>query len=355
MVMQRSTPAHATAAATQAGDRAGLLDAATMREVFAAQAAEFADGSLILDDCTVLGATKKLRKLIVEYRLRAHHAAQTDAVEELPVIGKAYARDRGAYAYAVMAALHARGFSADRGCAVPRPLAYLPEWRVLLQGKALGVQLSSLLYHPDRGPAGAGQAARWLARLHQSALPEELAPRAEPRDGLEDYGRDLAAAYPGQRRSVQDLLTRLTDLLGEPSRETLVPTHGDYHPKNIFLDGPTVTVIDFDTFALGEPARDLGYFLAQCAIMAYHKRGSFAPALAPIQAFLEGYRAAGLDPDLRRAARYVARAFFQSLHYELCVLHTGNHALIPVWLDQIAAWLACAADPTTPLPLADWR
>src|SRR5262249_56097425 len=70
----------------------------------------------------------------------------------------------------------------------------------------------------------------------------------------------------------------------------LVPSHGDFHHKNVFItvDG-RVTVIDFDTFGLQEQAADVAYFLAQTAIMGYRSRGSFAATNRARHCFLQAY------------------------------------------------------------------
>ncbi|MFQ5857951.1 MAG: phosphotransferase family protein [Anaerolineae bacterium] len=305
--------------------------------------------TFIIDDCQAVHVNKKMRKYFIEYRLRVRDAA-TERSHTVAAIAKVYASDRGAYPHQVLTYLWERGFREDAPYAVPRPLAYLPEHCLLLQGKAPGAPLGNQLHHPQAGPLGARAAARWLAHLHSLSPVAGPFLQADPTANLARYHRELRAALPAQAARLGRLFTRLRDLFhGSPAEVPLVFTHGDYHAKNVFLstsrrgelvepsryrlsDG-RVTVIDFDTFGLGEPARDLGYFLAQNAIMAWLRHRSMRPAEAPGRAFLDEYTAQDGTLQWPRMAAYIARTFLQSLHYELCVLHTGNLELVNLWLD----------------------
>src|SRR5262245_37277077 len=41
------------------------------------------------------------------------------------------------------------------------------------------------------------------------------------------------------------------------------PIHGDYHPRNIIVSPSVTTAIDFEEARMGDPAFDIGYFIAQ--------------------------------------------------------------------------------------------
>src|SRR4029077_6967325 len=65
--------------------------------------------------------------------------------------------------------------------------------------------------------------------------------------------------------------------------------HGDFHPDHIFVDGDVVTVIDFERFGVGDPARDLGSFIAHMRTTACFTNKSLAAANLEIEAFLRSY------------------------------------------------------------------
>lgn len=100
---------------------------------------------------------------------------------------------------------------------------------------------------------------------------------------LEKLGSRMSAE---DRDTVEESGALIADwLLGAPDRFTLL--HGDYRIDNLLFDPPrtAVTVVDWQTLAVGLPARDLSYFLAtslQPADRADHERalvGAYHDAL----------------------------------------------------------------------------
>ncbi len=311
-------------------ERAPLLDPDLARALMTREVGRFGAAGSTIERCTLVAAKKKLRKLILEYRLTVR--SRNGRTTRLAVIGKAYATDRGAHAFRSLASLRRGGLTGRY--TVPEPLAYVAERRLLLQTKAPGTQLSRRLFHGRSGRPAAVLAARWLARLH--GLPPEVAdgPVGDgPEIRLARYARELSSVAPELEARLGAIVRRISSQYTGPGVPR-VPVHGDYHPKNIFIRDRTVTVIDTDTFALGEAAADVGYFVAQCAIMSYHRHRDFGRARAPVHAFVRAYRSAAPRSRLDRAPTFAAAAFIQSLHYELCILRTGKWALIPLWLEQ---------------------
>ena len=96
-----------------------------------------------------------------------------------------------------------------------------------------------------------------------------------------------ARMSPQDRATVTESATLVGDwLLGAPERFSLL--HGDYRSDNLLFDPARtrVTVVDWQTLAVGLPARDLAYFLATSLLpadRAHHERrlvGRYAQALA---------------------------------------------------------------------------
>lgn len=94
--------------------------------------------------------------------------------------------------------------------------------------------------------------------------------------GLGDITR-LAAATTidklGGRMAADDRTTVLESaelvadwLLRSPDRFSIL--HGDYRADNLLFDGAAVTVVDWQTLAVGLPARDLAYFLGTSLLPA---------------------------------------------------------------------------------------
>jgi aminoglycoside phosphotransferase (APT) family kinase protein len=83
----------------------------------------------------------------------------------------------------------------------------------------------------------------------------------------------------------------------------LAVAHGDFDPSQVLFDGPTTSLVDFDTACLAEPALDLGQFTGRLAVALRR-----APAAAGVttdggldleSVFLREYlRLNGHDPDV---------------------------------------------------------
>ncbi len=130
---------------------------------------------------------------------------------------------------------------------------------VLQELPALGVPTPRLLAFTIRGdeaalvmewmrsepltPAGRLEAARIVARLHSISLCD-LSPE------LADL---IARSTPNRECDVQPP--------GEPPPFAPTLQHGDYEPPNLAARGDSVTVLDWDFLALGDPMWDLAYLL----------------------------------------------------------------------------------------------
>jgi aminoglycoside phosphotransferase (APT) family kinase protein len=107
---------------------------------------------------------------------------------------------------------------------------------------------------------------------------------------------------------------------------------------NIFLTPTLTTVIDFDTFALREPAFDVGYAIGQLLIMSYFQTGAFARGAEAAVAFWNYYQTSG-RAAWDRVAVQIARTFLQSLHYELYTLRNNRLELLDLWTNLMETWL----------------
>lgn len=271
-------------------------------------------------------ARQKLRKLLFEIE-------ETGPAGTRLLIGKTHSTDRALETYRALQGLWKAGFRPPSAHTVVEPIGYWPQERLLLQEKATGTQLADDLQDPARiDERRTERAAEWLAALHQTSL--DAVP-TEPREkDRTRWSRELAVDLPQEAGRLERMQERVTN--GFARRQNLVLTHGDYHPMNIFLaDSGRVTVIDFDTFNCAERCTDVAYFLAQTAIMGYFSHGDFAASAKIRQTFLRRYEELIGPLPKGRIGLHIASAFLQSLHYERCVLHTGNDAIVPLWLDMV--------------------
>lgn len=315
-----------------------MIAAINIEDVVRQQAGTLDGGRWLLERSVLRGVRKHRKKRFYEYDLVY---VATDSRTEpltLPVIVKDYGSDRGGIAHTVMSWLREHGFCPPASCLVPAALAYDPAVGLLVQERAVGDDVASTLYGHEvaRSHAGA-RAGEWLARLHGQPTPD-LLPTAPPYSiHVARFGDELEKRLPEHCARID----RLTSVVsgGVDRSEGRAFTHGDFHPKNVFVQGATVTAIDFDTAAFREPAADVGYFIAQASIMSYLRLGQFSEAVPLAYGLLREYAVAGSAVTWDRVRIHAARTFLQSLHFELCTLQTGRTSLAPAWLDLCEAWL----------------
>ncbi|MBZ9577586.1 phosphotransferase [Patescibacteria group bacterium] len=82
-----------------------------------------------------------------------------------------------------------------------------------------------------------------------------------------------------------------TELVKESMKINKVLVHGDYHPRNILVEGPKVGTCDLEEAHLGDPAFDIGILLGSYLLrIEYHKNirnAGIKAVLAMIKTFMD--------------------------------------------------------------------
>lgn len=296
-------------------------------------------------DGRVLRASRS--RPILRYRVSYVEDGQEFPVEKI-VIGKAYYRGDGAGTFDFMRELWGKGFSPSGTSdnettlmTIPEPVGYVPELHLLLQGQAPGRSLYAYLDEPDSAVPHVRSTGRWLAKLHGTD-----AVKASPLAGsfevekLSVYRDALSEVAPAWTGRLADLTGAVLGGLASVPGSVRVPTHGDYQPKNIYVSRSSVTVIDWDRFALAHPARDVGHFLGQCMTMSYVRTGTFERIRSWNDAFLESYVTCAPTPLAAALPAYVARTFLEILYYKLVVRPVRDPSFLASWIDECERLLA---------------
>lgn len=281
--------------------------------------------------CRVVWFRRKMGRFIVEFDVETEARADADLRQ---CIGKIYKSDRGQGQFDALSRLREAGFRPPSPFTVVYPVAYVADRCFLLQEKAPGRLLGDIIFgEPDAAAVDAlERTAGWLVALHAAAI--DAQPRLDHvRESVARHGRGLMELLPQQAPRVDRLAARVLAGLEARHLTPLVPSHGDFHPMNVFItDGGRVTAIDLDAFGLQERAADVAYMLAQTAIMGYCRRGSFAATAQARHRLLRAYLKAVPTLSHQRLALYLGMVFLQSLHFELCILRKDKVELVEPWL-----------------------
>src|SRR5206468_9602260 len=158
--------------------------------------------------------------------------------------------------------------AAARGFAVPKPLAVVDRLNLLLMERVRGASVKDLI-EADDAPSSAERAtraaARALAALH--SLPfasDERRSLATELNRLRKRAGWLALVAPLLAEQVTRLIGRLSARLAAAPDARICLIHADYKPSQLLVDGEHTALVDFDRTCLGDPAIDVGAFMAQC-------------------------------------------------------------------------------------------
>ena len=226
------------------------------------------------------------RRCLIEYQI-----APGDGTTPVSVFAKLRRRGVDAPNFAFLQALSANGFHPDApdGIAIPTPLGAVPSLGLVLHQRVHGSPLTQRLADPD-APDLAVRTADALLKLHRTrhtlqrrhAVTDEL-------DHLEVKLSETAEALPELRQRILGVLDdchRLTQSLPASRPAQL---HRDFYPDQVLIDGSRVWIVDFDLAAVGDPALDVGNFIAHLIEHGLRFQND-ATALVPvIQAFQTRY------------------------------------------------------------------
>ena len=205
-------------------------------------------------DVEVVNYRPELR-CTMRYKLIGKMSAMT-------IYGKSFADDQGVEVYRRLERLWHLSQQHPGDFPMPRPLGYNRETATIWQEELPGQPLAEII-NRDNYATMISDAAKRLAFIHQSGAPTSA--RITIEDHLEEIQKKTAKliqAFP----SAKDALSKTVELLEQ--RQPQLPAakdcviHGDFHLRQLLVQGNQVALFDFDEFAIGDPTQDLANFIA---------------------------------------------------------------------------------------------
>lgn len=220
------------------------------------------------------------------------------------LLGKLRAKGPDRRTLRLHATLRAAGLDgrAPHRVGVPQPRGAIEGLHLWLQEEVPGRRLTDHLL-PGGDMTAAGHAGAALARLH--AVPAETARCWTLADELTVLGESFARAaaqLPAETQRLSNLLAACRAAAATLPPGPTTGIHRDWYPDQVLIDGETTWILDLDLYARGDPAIDLGNFLAHLTELSIRRHGAPCALLPYEAAFLDGYAAAGGRSNASRIA-----------------------------------------------------
>jgi Ser/Thr protein kinase RdoA (MazF antagonist) len=291
---------------------------------------------------------KPRRSCAIHYTMDADGGAQPARV-----YGKLSRDDRGAFHNRLLAAAHAASLRGDGLWQAARPVAWVPEWRLLLQEAVPGRDFRLVFAELTPDQATAAQLERAGSLLDAIARAVHDLQRAPVTDGptmtferlLAAQDRNLHYMTGLQPQLAADLAAirqQAARLAGTIPAGPLVFSHGDFAHGNVLVDGDRVGIIDFDKAGAAEAAYDVAYFLTHMWSFGIRHEKRMPHVVQLCARFRAAYAELAPEVSARRLALYEALDFaayvlrnFRKQSHQANWLHWARAQVAAAW-DRLA-------------------
>lgn len=230
-------------------------------------------GTVRLIAITVL-RHKPGRRCLIEYRLSFRPAAGDET--ELTAIGKVRRNRPGRHQLRLLQGLWSAGFDAGSadGISVPEPLGEISGLSMWLQRRVPGVTATELL----GGSRGIALGARLAEAAHKIHTADVATRKVHGIDDelriLEDCLRVTANRRPALAARIERLLARCRRIATAVDPLPHAGIHRDFYSDQVVVDGERLNVVDFDLYATGDPALDIGNLIGHITEQALRELDS---------------------------------------------------------------------------------
>jgi hypothetical protein len=245
---------------------------------------------------------------------------------------------KAAKEFEAMRLLWGAGFGQDNRFRIPQPLHHFEDLKLIIQEKAHGTKLRTFLGDgSDTSFNHARMTGLWLAKLHNMVVaPPRFCAYEDEKASLRMFVEAIRNDQPQLEFELRHYAAAVEQRFDSFHGVHATHVHGDFHPDHIYVGNNFITVIDFERFCIGDPARDLGSFVGHMRTTAYSIGKSIEKVNQEIVAFLGSYfsgvsEAQG-NPVGPRIAPYAALSSLEALYYVASVLKVTNTARIAMYM-----------------------
>ncbi len=267
-----------------------------------------------------LNRHKPGRRCLIEYDLLVKQPSRRPW--RLTLMAKIRMKSHDHSTWIVLNRLWAAGMNeqAGDGIALPHPVGEIPHWHMWLQSKVPGVTLERRL----AGPLGehlAERVAEAAHKIHRSGVPARR--RHTMVDELQILHERLgktARAYPQWSNRIGRIIDHCERLGNRVTSAPFCGIHRDFYADQIIADNEMLYLLDFDLYCKGDPALDIGNFIAHITEFSLRNLGD-ASALAHVEQALEA-RFLRLNPGISAQAIRAYATLTLARHIHISTLFT---------------------------------
>ncbi|MDO5103744.1 MAG: aminoglycoside phosphotransferase family protein [Lautropia sp.] len=207
-----------------------------------------------------LQAVKRLRHKAGR-RALLHYVLDFNTQTSWTLIGKWRAKGVDKHAFNIQRDFWQTGFDLP-GLSVPEALAMLPEHRLWLQRHAKG-EMATTLLGPDMPRELSARLGRAIASLHNTPVPTKRHWTLSDELGmLEDRLQQASRLRPAWASRIDNVMDEIRALAEWMPANPVTGIHRDCYADQILVDGEKLVWLDLDLYAEGDPALDVGNFIA---------------------------------------------------------------------------------------------
>jgi len=244
------------------------------------------DGVLPVLTAIRLSRHKPGRRCLIEYDLLVKHPSRLP--QPLTLMAKVRMKSHDHTTWALANALWQGGMNdqADDNIAVPRPIGEIPHWHMWLQSKVAGVTLEQR-FIGSQGERLAERVAEAANKIHRSGIPTQRRHiMADELNILTERLTRMAKSHPWWSSRLERISKHCKSLGESLPAASLCGIHRDFYADQIIADDEKLYLLDFDLYCEGDPALDIGNFIAHITEFSLRTLGD-ANALAHIEQALE--------------------------------------------------------------------
>ncbi|HSG30844.1 MAG TPA: phosphotransferase [Thermodesulfobacteriota bacterium] len=211
---------------------------------------------------------KKERRCLLEYKFRNNR--------NLCLIGKTKARGSVKSNYKLNDALYNSGFDekSDDFISIPKPVFYNKNLNMWFQRKVDGDNYRNLLLSTN-GLEYTKLIARSAHKIHKCNIDSGKTHTIDNEiEILEDRLSKVSVSKPTLSGRINNTLLAAKNLASSIADPVLCSIHRDFYHDQLIINGNRIYLLDFDLYCKGDPAVDIGNFLAHLTELSIRTNGN---------------------------------------------------------------------------------